>query len=209
MTSEVAICNQAISWLGGNLITSLDDETTEAILCKANYALLRNAVLEEGKWSFATKRFKLLPAPGTPVYGYNAQFPVPSNVLLVIEARDDNAQDVNGGLQTDSQGANGSSRLDWRLEGDNDGLFIVATTEVVFCKCIVEVTDTTKFTTTFNQALAARIAADIASPLTESTSKEEKMWNKYNNSITLALGVDGLQGKSDRLRSNSRIIRRR
>ncbi len=209
MTSEVAICNQALSWLGGNLITSLDDGTTEAILCKANYDLLRNAVLEEGKWSFATKRFKLLPGPVAPVYGYSTKFPVPSEVLLVIEARDDNNQGVSGNLFTTSESANGSSRLDWRLEGDSDGLFIVATTDVIFCKCIVEITDTTKFTTTFNQALAARIAADIASPLTESSAKEEKMWNKYNNSIVLALAVDGLQGKSDRIRTKSKILERR
>lgn len=206
MTSEVAICNQAISWLGGNLIISLDDGTTEAILCKANFSILRDAVLEEGKWTFATKRFKLLPSPDAPVYGYSAKFELPSNVLLVIEARDnDAASGIGGILFTTSESANGSSRLDWRLE---EG-FIVADASQVFCKCVIRITDTTKFTTTFNQALAARIAADIAGTLTESSAKEERMWNKYYAAINLALAADGLQGKSDRIRTKSRILERR
>ena len=56
MPSEIQICNLAISWLGGQRITSFGDETAEAILCYANYELARDAVLERIEWSFAIKR---------------------------------------------------------------------------------------------------------------------------------------------------------
>ena len=193
MSSEVSICNQAISWLGGNLIISLDDESTEAQLCKANYAELRDAVLEEGEWTFATKRFKLLPSPDAPVYGYSHKFEIPNGVLVVKKTTQwaDNANDSN--------------EFDWRREEN----FIVTNVDVVYIKAIVRITDVKKFNATFNQALAARIAADIAIPLTESQPKEDRMWNKYNNSMVLALSIDGMQGKSDRIRSKSGIVRRR
>lgn len=193
MASEVSICNQALSWLGGNLIISLDDQITEAQLCKANYAELRDAVLEEGEWTFATKRFKLLPSPDAPVYGYSHKFEIPNEVMVVKKA-------------TNYKGnANDSNEFDWRREGD----YILANVDVVYIKAIVRITDVKKFNATFNQALAARIAADIAVPLTESSTKEDRMWNKYLIAMSLALPVDGMQGKSDKLRSNSGIVRRR
>jgi hypothetical protein len=193
MSSEVSICNQAISWLGGNLITSLGDSTTEAILCNANYAELRDAVMEEGKWTFATKRFKLLPSTLTPVYGYSNQFEIPNGVLSVIQATQY------------ADNLNTTEDFDWRREED----FIVANVDAVYCKCIIQIVDPKKFSKTFNQALAARIAADIAPTLTESTSKEEKMWAKYYRLLPTALAVDGMQGKSDRIKTNSRIVNNR
>jgi len=193
MTSVVSICNQAITWLGGNPIISLDDGTTEAILCKANYAHLRDAVLEEGKWTFATKRFKLLPNPTAPIYGYSHRFEIPSTVFVVLTATNyvDNANDNN--------------QFDYRREEN----FIVCNESVVYIKALVRITDVTKYTATFIQALAARIAADIAAPLTESTSKEKKMQDKYDRAINLALGIDGQQGQSDRIKTRSKILRRR
>ena len=193
MTSVVSICNQAITWLGGNPIISLDDGTTEAILCKVNFAPLRDAVMEEGKWTFATKRFKLLPNPAPPIYGYTYRFEIPSTVLVVMKATDraDNAND--------------NEDFDYRREEN----FLVSNSSVIYIKALVQITDVTKFSQTFAQALAARIAADLAAPLTESTSKEEKMQAKYERAINLALGVDGQQGQSDRIKTRSKILRRR
>jgi hypothetical protein len=196
MSSEVSICNQALSWLGANLIISLDDATVEGQLCKANYSLLRDAVIEEGKWTFATERFKLLPDTVSPVYGYSAKFRLPSTVFIVIEATVYNAATNN---HQGAQGANGVSDLNWRREGD----FIVCNESQIYCKCIVQVIDPKKFTRMFTQALAARIAFELAVPLTESKAKEKTMGVKYLSYIDSALAVDGQQGKSDRLRGRS------
>lgn len=193
MTSVVSICNQAITWLGGNPIISLDDGTTEAILCKANFVPLRDAVLEEGKWTFATARFKLLPNPTPPVYGYTFRFEIPSNVFVVMK------------VTNHADNANDSEDFDYRREEN----FLVANESVLYIKALIRITDVSKFTQTFVQALAARIATDIAAPLTESTSKEDKMRAKYDRAIKLALGIDGQQGQSDRIKIRSKIIRRR
>ena len=65
-TSPVQICNISIGWLGGTLITSLDDGTNEANLCKATYEPSRDQVLEERNWTFATKRTSLNPIADPP-----------------------------------------------------------------------------------------------------------------------------------------------
>lgn len=193
MASEVSICNQAISWLGGNLIINLDDDTTEAILCNANYDLLRDAVLEEGKWTFATRRMELVLSGSPPPSGYEQAFTIPPEVLTVIMATP---------FQNNK---NITEDFDWRREEE----FVVCDVERVWIKAIVRIVDVSKFSPMFNQALASRIAADIAVPLTESTKKEANMWAKYNDAIAGALAVDGMQGKSDRIRPASRIVRRR
>ena len=193
MPSEVSICNQAIGWLGGNLITSLGDETTEAILCNANYASLRDAVLEEGKWTFATRRLKLVQSGTDPEYGYSHRFAIPTEVLSVISATPHREQ------------KNSTDNFDWRREEE----YILCDVDVLYAKCIVRITDPQRFSSMFVQALAARMAADLAAPLTESTTKEEKMTIKYERAINKALAIDGMQGKSDRIKSNSSMLKRR
>ena len=59
MATETSICNAALNLLGSSNITSIDDDNTKARLCKSNYDELRQAVLEEGNWSFAMRRYKL------------------------------------------------------------------------------------------------------------------------------------------------------
>jgi hypothetical protein len=193
MASEVSICNQALSWLGGNKIISLNDDTVEASLCKANYTQLRDAVLEEGKWTFATRRYQLPRSATPPAYGYSYAFEIPPEILTVISATR-NADNKN---RTDD--------LDWRREEGR----ILCDSATLYCKAIVRIIDPTKFTPMFVQALAARLAADICMTLTESTTKEANMWGKYNSLIDAAFTIDGMQGKSDRIRSNSQILKRR
>ena len=193
MASEISICNQAISWLGGNLIISLADGTTEANLCAANYEHLRDAVMEEGKWTFATRRIQLVETAENPTFGYENSYQIPPDVLSIIFATQyqDNKNDTG--------------ELDWRREEDQ----ILCDADQIFVKCIIRITDPSKFSSMFNQALAARIAADIATALTESTVKEQSMWDKYFALVGAGLASDGLQGKSDRIKTNSRIVRNR
>ena len=192
MANEVSICNQAIGWLGGNRITSFDDGTAEAALCKDNYAYLRNAVLEEGKWAFATARFTMsTPSATAPEYGFTYKFLIPNGILLIMDVRDDSKPD-------------GANDLDWRREGD----YILCDSKSIFIKAIIEVTDPNKFTATFIQALACRLAAEFAVPLTESQNKANTFEAKYASRLSLALAVDGMQGSRERLRGRS-LLRNR
>lgn len=199
MSSEVSICNQAISWLGITPgIISLSDNSKAAKLCNANYTQLRDTVLEEGKWGFATLRqIFQTPLATPPVYGYGKAYLIPTTTLLIIECNS------SGKKQ-------GDMNLDWRKETNEAGQNIIVTdADVVYAKTIVQVTDPKKFTNTFRQAFAARIAAELAVPLTESTTKETKMWELYGIKIDIALGIDGMQGKSDRIQTRSGVIKKR
>ncbi len=179
--SQVSICNLALSWLAGNLIISIDDDITEAKLCKANYEPSLDAVLETMAWTFATKRYTLTPETETPSWGYQKQFTIPADVLTVLEAT------------AEPNVANGANKLDWRREGSR----ILCDEDKIYIKAIFRETDPVRFTPNFTQTFAARIAMDICIPLTESLQLMTAMQQKYGTLLGIAATTDGLQGKSD------------
>ncbi len=183
MASEVDICNQALSWLGANQIISLDDGTTESILCKANYAPLRDDVLEKVPWTFAIIRLQLVLQVETPVFGYESKFIIPTTVLRVLNAYD------NPFFK------NEATIMEWRKEGQ----YVVADSNVMYVRAIEQVTNPSAFTPAFRQTLAARIAAELAMPLVQSEKLAISMDNKYMSRLQDAATQDGMVGKSDRL----------
>ena len=182
MASEVDICNKALLSLGAAQIISFDDPSNEAALCKQLYFDLRDAVLQAHDWSFAIERV-VLPKGGTdPTFRYANAYPLPTRVLYV--------QEVNKITRTDPV-------RDWQVENDA----IVTDDNTCSAKLLRQVTDTSKFSPLFIQALQARLAADMSIPLTSNGKLEQAKWNLYRAKLTEASSRDGQQGKSRRIRS--------
>lgn len=59
MATDLSICNSALIKLGANIITSLDQNSKEAILCKAQYPIVLARALQAHPWNFAIKRVTL------------------------------------------------------------------------------------------------------------------------------------------------------
>ena len=186
--SEVDICNLALGQLGGKFsITSLDDETVGAQLCKANYAPLRDAVLEEMDWSFAIKEHALAADPTPSLIGGYTKFKVPADTLRVLAV-----YDGRGKIE------------DWHMEAR----FILANTDTMLIKSLDSTNDTSLFSQAFAQALAARISAELAMPLTNDNTLSGAQWQLYAQKVSLARTNDSLQGSSISY-PTARIIRAR
>ena len=205
MATEVSICNQAISWLAGNRIISLNDETTEARLCKDNYAHLRDVVLEERDWSFARARIQFARLAEDPLYGFSAAFAIPNDVISVLqatrgpEAGDASAGSTGPGFSRENLRNGKEQRIIWQVEGNT----IVCDESNLVGRVTKRIVDPSKFSPGFVQALAARIAREIALPLTQSQTMEDKMKAKYTESIAEAGTSDGIQGTSNKIRSDA------
>jgi len=199
--TTVSICNQAISWLGGNRIISLDDETVEARLCKANYDQLLDVVLEAKAWTFAVVRFKPAQLSETPEYGFSAAFAIPTDILTILQVSGGSvsADGTGPGLARKSAGNGEEQRILWQREGQT----IVCDEQTIYCRGIKRIVDASKFSPGFVQALAARIAREIALPLSQSQTLEDKMVKKYNDALADGGTFDGLQGRSNKVISNA------
>ncbi len=185
--SKVEICNLAISWLGGQLITALTDNTTEAILCNANYEMSRRAVLEEREWTFAIKRVTLTPLVATPLFGYSYSFTSPPDSLRLINVYDPR-----------HDGRNTPPTLPHVLEDK----IIYADINEIDVKYIWDQQTSTRFSSLFDQVLAAHIASRIAIPLTENKSMMEDMYKLYDDTLDRAAASDGLQGSREMLETS-------
>lgn len=185
MSSPVSICNQALSWLGGNQIVDLDGPQTESRLCKTNYAPLRQSLLETGNFSFAVKRIVLgTMLADSPEWGYSNAFLLPSDCISVLGAYRSTA-------------TSGHNLGDYSVDWEQFGREIHTDEAVVYLEYAADVEATNKYTPLFEQAFAARIAADICMPLTKSRTLSRDMWSLYEQKMSEASGYN------NRLKSRS------
>ncbi len=205
--SPVEICNMALGWLGGNLIISLDDPSIEAKLCKAVYVPLRDAVLEEREWTFAVKRLQPAALVTPPVYGFDKAFQIPPEVIRILQvSRAGEVSDgavVEGSFLSATRGGTGTgreTRIDWDREGDQ---ILCNNAAEIFIRALIRIDDTTKFSPAFDQALAARMAMDLAIPVASSEKLQKDMAVMYSDKIRMAAATDGMQGRSYNVRSDA------
>ena len=186
MASKISIANQALTWLGADTITSFSDGSTEAGVVAANYDGVRDAVLEDAAWTFATRRAILTPSLTPPPFGYSYEFPMPVDLLRVLTVRDD-------------QRVDGPSNLDWAKEGNR----ITCNSKKVYLKYIARVEDPLVYSPNFIQAFATRLAADMAVPISGSRAMQSDMWGLYMKKLSDAKSLDGMQGRAQRTGKNN------
>ena len=212
MTTQTQICNIALGYLGAHRITSLDveEESKEWLLCSENYVLLRDAVLEEREWTFAVKRAVLTPSGDAPAFGSETMFRKPPDSVRILTVHDNSvvrASSSAGSINplVSTRGVHDIPQAEgWMVEGN----FILAGASEIYVRYNRRIEETGEFSPGFVQTLAQRLAAEFALPLTESRSMFDKMWTAYAVKISQGAVVDGMQGRSRKVRSQH-LIRRR
>lgn len=171
LISPVHIVNRALFKVGAARITSLDDETKFAIIAKENYAAWRDEVLESHPWNFALQWRSL---------GQQGDFshPIFSNGFVIPEdCLRPHATDLGHG-QT------------WKVES---GL-IVCNSDSLNAQMITRVTDESKFSPTFVEAFANRMAFDFAYSVANSASLQKNMLDAWSVSTGIARSNDAQGG---------------
>lgn len=180
MVSETSICNQALSWLGAKAIVSLEDPSTEAEYCRNNYPFIRDAVLEERAWSFALARQSSTVADLSE-WGNLYEHSVPLDWMQVLRVYKDSA---------------GEQVAEWSKEGP----YVLADSATIYMWGVKRVTNTSLMSNMFVQCLAARMAAELAIPLTGKKQLQADMWVLYQQKLNDAAARDGAQGRNELMR---------
>lgn len=143
--SEATICNRALTFLGANRISSLEDDSLEAKLCKEFYADIRDELLRSHPWKFALERTTLAVSSTTPEWGWDYKFPLPADCLRVVEMY-------------------GQEQDNWSEEGR----FLMTDSSECKIKYIKKMTEVGRFDTSFTAVLALDIAIALTYALTTS-----------------------------------------
>jgi hypothetical protein len=207
MASPIDICNIGLTWLGANFITGFTDGTTESQLCQLQYDSLRRAVLEDRAWTFATRTVQLssgVPAdPIPPQWAW--AFLVPADCIRLVKLFQPTSNSPRVALSSDPSDGNGTIPVPFERLKDyaytNSG-------PTVWGKYITDVTDTTKFAPSFVQALAARIAQDLAMPITNNANLQAQMVKLYMEKLQAASSTEGQQGTAQRIQARTLADRR-
>lgn len=148
--SDLGIVNSALIKLGVETITALDNTTRQGKIMNEQYAKMRDALTYDHPWNFATK-WVSLDENGTaqtvhlnPDYTY--EFNLPTGYLRI-----------------------------WRSEFDDDEYEVIdgklySNSSSVTVMIIMQVTDPTKFSPAFAEALSLKLAADTCYALVQSNS---------------------------------------
>jgi len=200
LSSVVEICNMALGWIGADRITSLDDNSEQAVLCKLNYATSRDTVLESREWTFAVKRFSLTPTGVTPEFNWGNAFSLPTEILRVISVE---RESVVGSNELTSNFVE-HEQMNWVREGNE----VLSDWDSIKIRAIIRIEDTTLFSPSFVHVLAARLAADLCIPITRSKTLQQQMFALYGAKLDDAAATDGMQGRSKRIRSRYLAARR-
>src|ERR1700758_815980 len=83
--SDTSIANLALNRIGarGN-ITSLDENSPNAVKVKAVWDHIFQAVLSERDWKFAKTRVELALSETAPLYGYTQAWAIPADFLRFV-----------------------------------------------------------------------------------------------------------------------------
>jgi len=171
--SDIEIINRSLALLGIESITSLSDNSKQASTARVLYDDTRASVFRGHPWNCLTMRASLPKDVVAPAFGYGNAFVLPADFLrlLAVEEPLEPYQVENG-----------------KILSNNDNMRIVYTGLV---------TDVTKYDTLLVDALTARIAADLAQPLLQSTSAMEQMWQMYELKLREAKFVDAQENAQD------------
>jgi hypothetical protein len=191
MASVVDICNEAMDLLGAATITSLDENSKEARLCKRFFDLVRDTMLRDHPWNWAITRKQLAQDSETPPFGFTAQFSLPTDpfCLKVLSLHDD---------AVDSDIAAYDSTVMFKIEGRK-----ILTNENS-CQIIYigRITDTEQYDSSFRYALATGIAANSAYAITGSNSLMQQMQAMHLRAMADARSLDAKEGFPEQLIAN-------
>ena len=174
MSSIVEICNMGLTLIGDQVITALSDSNDRAKVATLHYEPTRDAVLRAHPWGFAKTRVELAQAAGSPDFGYEYHFTLPTDpkCLRVLS------------LEEDYPG-----QIPYSVEGRK----LLCDESDVSILYIAQIVDSGVFDSLFTDTLAARLAWNFAMALSKQKTLIELAANVYQSKIGEARTTDGLE----------------
>ena len=172
--SALDLCNSALTLLGQPTISSLTANLRAAKLVNERYQYCIDATLRAYPWNCALERKTVTADATAPDFGYSYRYLLPTDpyCLRAVSLEDPDSEfKVEGRyLLTDE---------------DECNLLYIARIGVG------------SFDSLLLEAVAARIAADIAFPLTNSNSMSQQAWSAYKDKLVEAQDADAQEGSSE------------
>lgn len=171
--SDIEVVNRALTLLGVDPVNSLADTSKAASTANRLYNDTRAAVFRAHPWSCLVRRASLPLDAEAPLYGFTYRFVLPADFLRLL------------GIEN-SQGR-------YSIEARK----ILYDDNILNISYVALLTDVPSYDTLLVDALSARLAAEMAHPLLQSTSAMEQMWQLYELKLREAKLVNAQENSQD------------
>jgi len=187
-TSVVEICSNALLLVGAGTISDLNETNDRARLVANLWNQTRRATLRAHPWKFAKTRVALGPASPVPAFGWEQKFLLPGDWLRTIQV--------------------GEEPID-RPNYLEEGGYIYMNELECFLVYVQEVEDPLRFDSLFVDAVSARMAFNVAYPLTKDKDLQIAMGKLYFAKLQEARFVDGVSNPPQDVDDSPILIARR
>lgn len=169
MASQVDICNLALGKLAQDkTISSLSEQSKEARLFGRVWDLKRDEVLADAMWPFALTSVALAQANDAPLLGWTYRYARPADCLTLVAVTDENGMRLGRRLG-DWCDPMGSLRQRYAYEYEvthgEQSSCICTDIEAAYAVYITRIEDTGRYPPKFVEALACKLAEEIAPAL--------------------------------------------
>ena len=171
--SEVQICNLALLKVGNLSITALTDNTKEGRACNVLYPILRNELLAAHPWNFAMSRADIsAQLAATPAFQWDYAYTIPADCLRVWEL-----------YGTDAE---------WVVEGAE---LLTNQDEEIYIRYIKLITETARFSPSFDNCLSMRLGAELAGKLADDKALRTSLLQElYTKHLPEAYALNAMEG---------------
>lgn len=187
MASEIEICNMALSRIGNSrFINSLSEKSKEAEQCNLHFGHCRDAVLSDFPWNFASKRVALADTNNPPP-DWKFAYSYPTDCLKAIAI-----------IQSGQKYPQPHNAINFLVGSDADGTgkLIYCDQQQAWLQYVASVTDVNMFDSLFIDALAWRLAGELARPLASNAGIGNEAFQMYTMAIASA-GAHSLDESSE------------
>lgn len=199
MTSEVDLCNLALSHLGDEadiIAISPPDGSRQAAHCARFYPLARDAVLQSFPWSFATKRITLAAMTNPSPHDWQYAYALPATCLRPLSALTPGMPAANFGNDESDAGS-----FPYVLETGQDGIRVLYTNvQTAVLRYVDKVTDTTAFPPLVVLAISRLLASFLAGPILKGETGikvADAHGQRFKVELAAACAADARLGRRD------------
>ncbi len=171
MASVVSICNLALSNIGKDNINALTDAGAEARACSQFYDHVRGALLQGYPWRFAGKSVSLAEVANDKAGQWSHAYKRPTDCLKVRWVRPAYSED-NGKLSEQEE-------IEFPYEIDGDTIY--CDLSPAFLRYTFDLSDPSKFSPLFVDAMSWHLAVRLAMPLTRDPKIRADAWQVANS----------------------------
>lgn len=185
--SRTEIANRALDAIGAEAIGSINDLTKPAQLCNRLFSPLRDSLLRQHPWNFATARATLPALAVAPAWGFANAYQLPADYMRIVRL---NVSDPT---------------TPYKVEG---GIIVTDYGAPLQILYIQSFDDVGRFDPLFTDALVLALARDLAKPLANDTQLRGQLAADFQGALRTARSADAAEGTPDQLWSDTLLIAR-